>query len=700
MKHLKVLLLLLLLFGSFVFMVILPSLRAAGTTSIIISPSYAVEGSTVDITLSLTSYSPSQKFNFTLQVTDPASHNSTGWRIATVGSGGTASLSFSYPSTSYFNPSPTTDLNGTYAVQIIFSNATMGTYPTTPVHFSVGPADRTVYQLTQTVSILARGYTPTLFTHVNISHGGFPVGSFPHTLRIGSNGVVTDSWKIPLNAALGSYLVQVLGNSTKSLPDNETITIVPAVLTLKGLGAATASGVVKSNLVRGDAVFAIFNATYPDGNPVTAASAASVKILNSSNALVDSLPASYNSTQKQFLTSSSHLFNISAPLGTWTLKITANSINDGSGNLGPVSDLTATFTLSPLTLQTSITSLKNTYNRTATFSVNATVGYPTSDTFDGSSGAVSANLTSGTRMIPVSLVYNSITHKWTGSITIPPDYPLGSATLQVSAHDNYRNTGSDTSLHLTITPTIIIVQQVPFNINGTGSFQPFQTFAIQINATYINNQTLLQGPGGIGRVTFSLPGGGSISVALTLQTNHTLTGQYTIRDNDPLGTWNLTLVAGELNDGYGNTNTKNILGPVIKVLPLLLTFDSSLVPSSIVTGDKATMGVAFRYPNGNLAQNLYVNGTVLVNGKNMTFTFAFDTGTQKYLARIDTTGWAPGQYQLNIYASLADYRGYHALGFNLQATPYPVGPIIGAVLILVALGLGFLEYTRRKVPSE
>lgn len=700
MKHLKIILLLV-LFTSGVFIGFLaPSLRASPPlTTLNIAPTHAPEGSTVSIALNLTGYTAGQKYNFTIQVTDPLNHNATAFKVRTVGSGGTINFPFSYPSDFSGSLAPTTNLNGTYVVRIIFSNATAGSYPTTPFRFTVGPTDLLIYQTTMTVNIFATGYTPNSYTPVNITQGGSLV--FNRIDKATPTGIIIDSWKIPASATFTTYVVTVdFRNSTKPIRDVQTITIVPAVLSFKGFSAASSSGISQSSFSRGSNILGLFTVQYPDGTPLTTGTTATSTVVvdNPSNVTQKSLTSSYNSTASQFITTLGYSLPVNATLGSWILRIAANSTVDTFGNRGPDKSISVNFTVGTLTLKTSITALKTSYNRTVTFNVNATVSYPISYPFNRTSGVVFANLTSGTATpVKQNLTYVSA-NKWTGSLTIPQDFPLGSATLQVSAHDNFGNTGTNTTFQITINSASIIVRQVPFSVNGT-TFTPFQTLAIQINASYFNNKPLILGPGGLGKIAFNLPNGRFILVGLTLQANGTLTGQYMIRETDPLGAWNLTISAGQLNDGNGNINSKSFLGPIVKIASLPLTFDSSYFRApgnKTVTGDKVTLGAAFRYPNGTLGQNLIVNGTTFANGQNMTFTFSYDTGTGKYLTTIDTTGWAPGQYQINVLAYSADYRGSQIITLVVGSTPFLLGPVVGALLIIIILAVGALEYRRRR----
>ncbi len=668
------------------------------------SPQHAIEDSKISIIISLSGYPASKPFRFTVNVTNPIPTNASAVnKTMQVNTAGTGTLTLHYPDDFKVGPTPTTNLTGTYTVRITDSNLTtvLGATIPVPTSFTAGPTDELVYQRTLKVSIVAAGYTAGQNATVKLTQsGGSQVNGFPATVKINGTGFVTRVWNIPVNALLGTYTLNVTGPQpiAKPIADVQPITVNPAVLTISNLNTATSSGKIEANIVRGNTTFAVFNATYPNGTAVTnLTSTSSVSLVSpKGNTITPALSATYNFTLKGFFTRAGYRFPINAPTGNWAIRVSANATNDGNGNKGPLNNATISFAVGPLTLTTSIVALKTSYNRTTIFNVNASIMYPTSDPFNRTSGVVFANLTSGASPpAKQNLTYNPAINKWVGNITIPPDYPLGIATLRVSAYDKFGNTGSAATFTITVTPTTIIIRQI--SVNAT-TIKPLQTLALHINATYLNNQTLIPGPNGVGKITFLLPSGRSITIGLTKQQNGTLTGQYLIRDTDPLGAWNFTIGAGQLNDGNGNLNGKPLLGPTVTIIPIQLTFDSKLIiapGNTIVTGDKFNVGVAFRYPNSTLAQNLAVNGTVFVSGKNMTFTFSFDSLAQKYVARIDTTEWAPGQYQLNVYAFVADYRGYQAIPLIVEPTPFLIGPLVGVALILIILALGVFEYRRR-----
>ncbi len=703
MKHLKTFALLLLFAGS-ILAVIVPTILGAGpTTTWPSTSSHVTEGSNVNIILTLKGYSASQHYYFIVNVTDPSGSESGVNKTVQVDSNGNGVLTIRYPSDFILPVRAWTNLTGAYVANVTATNALKpsGTYT-----FTVGLTDQLSYQRSLKVRISAYGYKPGQEANITLAKGATRIFSHPRS-TINSTGFVNDFWNIPvISGTDGSYTVTVSENSTvlKSPGDIQVFTVFPAVLTISNLYPSTASGKIETNVIRGNTTYAIFNVTYPNGTAVTnVGSSSNVLMLTPTGSPVSfTSSTSYSTTVKAFITASGHTFPVSAPVGSWSIRVIANQTDDGYGNLGPFTNMTTAFTVGVLSLKTSITALKTMYNRTVTFNVNATVSYPTSDSFNASSGIVFANLTGGTPITRQNLTYNPTTLLWTGSITIPPNYPLISATLQVSAHDKFGNTGTNTTFRIAVEPTTIIVHQIPFKVNGM-NFQPFQTLGFQIDATYVNNQTLAQG-GALGKITFNLPGGKSITVGLTLQSNGTLTGQYVIGDTVPLGRWNLTIGPWQLNDGYGNTNSKSVLGPVINIFPVQLRFDSSYFKApgnNTITGDKVTVGVAFLYPNGSSTQSLIVNTTIFANGQYNNYTFTYDSGTVKYLTTIDTTGWAPGRYQVNITASFADYRGSHILWLTIQPTPFLLGPIVGALLILVILGIGAFEYTRRgKVPTE
>jgi hypothetical protein len=698
MKHLKTFVLLF-LFSASIFILLVPTIFAAATTTWTATPQHVTEGSTVSLVLTLNGYIASHTYYFVVNVTDPNGSDSAANRTIQTDVSGNAVLTIHYPTDFNKGPKAGTNLTGSYVAAV---TATSANPPSGTLTFTVGLTDQLSYQRSLKARITAYGYIPGKEATVNLTKGATTIFSHRRDV-INATGYVNDFWNVPVVTGTdGSYTVTVSKNVTvpKAVPDTQVFTVIPAILIVSNLNPASISGKIETNVVRGNTTFAVFNVTYPNGTAVVNPSSTSSLLLFSpgSSPTIYTMSAGYSTTLKAFFTTAGqHTYPINDPTGTWSLRVIANQTLDTYGNQGPDINATTTFSVEPLTLNTAISTLKTSYNRTTLFNVTATVSYPTSDTFGSSSGPVSANLTSGTHMIKKSLTFNPTSQTWLGNLTISPDFPLGYAILQISARDAYGNSGTNSSLTILVTVTTIIVHQAPFSVNGTNLY-PFQTLTIHINATYINNQKLIPGSGGLGKITFNLPGGRTITIALSLETNGNLTGQYTIRDTDPLGRWNLTVGRWQLNDGNGNVNSKSVLGPIVTVLPILLRFDSSYfkAPGNItVTGDKVTLGIAFHYPNGTNTLNLIVNTTIFANGQNNTYTFTYDSATSKYLTTIDTTGWAPGRYQVNITAYYLDYRGSQVFEITVQPTPFLLGPIIGVLLILVILGIGALEFARR-----
>jgi 5-hydroxyisourate hydrolase-like protein (transthyretin family) len=98
-----------------------------------------------------------------------------------------------------------TNLTGTYFVS---SNVTAEV-----AEFYVGLTDKTEYRRNENVQVQAAGYKPSEAAKVDIKIGESSVAGFPKNFTAGSSGLITLSWKVPVNATPGTYRI-ALTNTT------------------------------------------------------------------------------------------------------------------------------------------------------------------------------------------------------------------------------------------------------------------------------------------------------------------------------------------------------------------------------------------------------------------------------------------------------------------------------------------------------
>lgn len=92
--------------------------------------------------------------------------------------------------------------------------------------FSVNFLDAITYHRGQTVTIRAVGYQPgqTATLTVTGASGSSPLDS--ESVTASSDGVISKTWAVPSNAAIGQYTVNIVPQGTaKSIPDSQTFTI-------------------------------------------------------------------------------------------------------------------------------------------------------------------------------------------------------------------------------------------------------------------------------------------------------------------------------------------------------------------------------------------------------------------------------------------------------------------------------------------
>jgi len=197
---------------------ILPA-SGAETYSLSVSPTRIQEGLDTNITLSLSGGEINQTYTFEVNVTTSARVSFLHNFILTTNAAGSGSNK-----TNFWRdfPSPAnTNRTGTYTVVI---NQTFATSS-----FTVGLTDKTVYLRSETVNIRASGYVANESVITDLKYGSTSVSTFPRTFNATAEGIVSLSWPIPADAALGTYAVGV-ANATptgtmKTPADIQTFTV-------------------------------------------------------------------------------------------------------------------------------------------------------------------------------------------------------------------------------------------------------------------------------------------------------------------------------------------------------------------------------------------------------------------------------------------------------------------------------------------
>jgi KaiC/GvpD/RAD55 family RecA-like ATPase len=302
----------------------------------------------ITMTLTISGGVRNTAYSVTFDVVKP---NGTGSAIAnrivnTDNRGNGAATQF-YPDPSFTAVSGTvaTDVGGVYNVYINqTSPSNIGTVATG--QFTVN--SKLTVVISQPVSgyVVQRGQSATVSATVSALSGpdnaatvyaSSPSGGrllLPQT----SPGVYTVSYLVSSSDPIGTWTIVVqasdtVGNSGVSSPVN--ITIAKNDLILDSMVAYNSKGDPATSFSPGDSIHAFFRIRYSSGTSYLTTGQYAVGLRNPSGALIANLTAAYDTSRFGFYTSTGYPVSAFDPGGTWTLTVTANSLNDGFGNTGP-----------------------------------------------------------------------------------------------------------------------------------------------------------------------------------------------------------------------------------------------------------------------------------------------------------------------------------------------------------------------------
>lgn len=163
------------------------------------APNQLQEGSTVPIAVNVTGGEENTVYTANITVSNPANQNTSILaplsNTTTIGYGNVTKI---YP----------TDFAGAHmnytGTYVVTSNVT-----NIPQNFTVGLTNKLEYRRNEAVQIQAAGYQPSEPVLVDIKIDEASVAGFPQNVTASSAGVVTSSWKVPLNATRETYTVTV-----------------------------------------------------------------------------------------------------------------------------------------------------------------------------------------------------------------------------------------------------------------------------------------------------------------------------------------------------------------------------------------------------------------------------------------------------------------------------------------------------------
>jgi hypothetical protein len=400
-------------------------------------PAYAQEGHAVSLVLTV-KFNPvasTTSFVFRFSVKDPAgtSFQSQLINYTTVPGQDQFSVIVAYPGISF---SGINSLAGQYLATVDqFAPVAMPTVASSS--FILGLTDNPSYERTQTVNIQGSGYNASELVGVTIKTQTTSTIVFSDSVFADFAGMVTDSWKIPVNGAIDNYVVTLTGSSTvKTPPDAQTFSVRAAIMSISGIAS------IKSTYQRTQTMKFSFQPVYPDGSiPTTGVGLLTLARPTNGNV---TLTATYDSMSQTF--NASYTTSISNETGIWTATLTGHAYSDAFGNAGPGLKITNSPQLTTANLSIIVTA-NTSIGVGQQLKLNATIAYP-DGTFFQSGAATGYLLFSGTPIVndSIPMVFDTNLRQWIGTYTVRSSDTGGLWSLVVRASDlqSPSNSGSAT----------------------------------------------------------------------------------------------------------------------------------------------------------------------------------------------------------------------------------------------------------------
>src|SRR5215831_4496091 len=401
--------------------------HAESTFNLTPLPAYTQEGNTVLLVLTVSSANATT-YHSILYVLDPANvTTSSPMQNYTARPGEQFSIVVQYPSASF---SGSNSLCCTYFARADLVVSTIEK-PVASTHFFILITDNYVYERSQTVNMRATGYLPFESVSVSIFTGTPPVTTtvFSQSVFADSNGVVSSSWRVPINATLGGYVVSLTGTTTTKNPaDAQPLTVKAAVMTISSIST------VQSSYQRTGTMQFWFQPAYPDGSLATTGVGLLTLVKPGGSNIT--FTSTYDTASQSFVTT--YQTSPSDQTGSWIATLAALSYNDAYGNAGPSQKTMTTVQLTPATLNLNVaTATSFTVGQQMNF--NASITYPDGTPLQSGTGVRAYLVLNGgqSNNVSVPMVFDTNLRLWVGTYTWKSSDPGGLWSLDVKASDSF-----------------------------------------------------------------------------------------------------------------------------------------------------------------------------------------------------------------------------------------------------------------------
>ena len=414
---------------------VIPAAHAENAFTLTPLPAFTQEGNTISLVLTVSNANSGTTYQFMFFVTDPANQTShSALQTYTTRQGENQfNIPVSYPSPTFLGSN---SLVGQYNARADLLGSVIPTTVAT-THFYYGLTDNIAYERTQTVNIHATGYDPSESVSVSIVTTKPPATTaFSQTVIPSSVGIVSTSWRIPVNATVDTYLLSLSGTITVKTPaDAQPFSVKQALMTISAITS------LQSSYQRTETMQFSFQPMYPDRSP--ASTGVALLTLAKPDGRNITLAATYDNASQNFETS--YQTSTTNETGTWTARLAAFAYSDAYGNSGPTSPVTSTTQLAPATLTVNVaTGTSFTVGQQMSF--NASITYPDGTVLQ--SGMVGAYLllSGGTLNESVPMLFDTNLRVWVGTFTWRSSDAGGLWSLNVKVSDasSSPNSGSAT----------------------------------------------------------------------------------------------------------------------------------------------------------------------------------------------------------------------------------------------------------------
>jgi len=344
---------------------------------------------------------------------------------------------------------------GTYKVSI--SSSSSSDTSIAQCHFGLWGTDKSVYQRTETVSILGGGIWPGGSVNILVRN---PLGIFVFNATVAAdvNGTFSSKWRLPSNAATGSDDIFIDGPGIFDDSKQDFFSRTGFAVTTATLSISVHTK-PQSTYQRTDSATMDFFVWYPDQSPVSSLGGDGMPAtLMNGPIVVTRVPLTLADSVNGVWRCSWQI-PVNATLGSeYRFELNAQDFDDGFKNVGGSEKLSSdVFKIVPATLKINTQINQSAYQVLFdSIKIKSSITYPSGATL--SHGKVTLRVVHGQLNDTIPMTYENSTGFWyaTRPLTLLELSQIGTWMLTISANDGIGNVGVAT-LEVSVQPWLTIV---------------------------------------------------------------------------------------------------------------------------------------------------------------------------------------------------------------------------------------------------